>query len=154
MCYNSTPLFCPHKQHTTCWFKIHVDKVFTSEECNICTSTQFEKSLHIKIFFMGVHYLGHPARKRHHVNIIVHCFYMTWQFTTQFGVKFTIFMGNWKQGASPISQQLTLWQSRAFNKHTYHLLQWSTILRLLSLYLFLPGKFLQIADSSNDKCQC
>jgi len=42
---------------------------------------------------MGVHYLGHPARNSHHVNIIVHCFYITWRFTAEFGENFTIFMG-------------------------------------------------------------
>lgn len=142
----------PHMQNITYWFKIHIDKVFVSEEIDICTSTQLEKSSCNKIFFMGVHYLGHPARKHHHVNIIVHCFYITWWFTSQFGENFTIFMGNWKKGASPISQHLTLWQSRAYNNHTYHLLKWSAILWLFSLYLFLLGKFLQMADPSNDKC--
>jgi hypothetical protein len=172
MCYNSAPLCCLYFQHTTYWFnplnaelnpichllallgaqpilhvswirvKIHIYKVFMSEESNICTSTQLKKSLCNNIFFMGVHYFGHPARNRHHVNIIVHCSYITSPFTSEFGENFTIFMGNWKQGASPKSQHLTLWQSRAFNKHTYHLLQWSAILWLLSLSLFILGKFL------------
>jgi hypothetical protein len=74
--------------------KIHIDTVFMPEESNICVSTQLEKSLCNKIFFMGVHYLEHPDRNRHHVNIIVHCFYITSRFTSQSGANFTIFMGN------------------------------------------------------------